>query len=112
MNRSMAPLQQARAHLALLHEALDEGDFERGHFLVDQAGDGLDLLARERRPHVGDHLCVTCESTCDTVTELKRAVRVLQQENQALAWALVHSRELTDVAKAEIDRKFPEEEAA
>ena len=108
----MTPLQQALGRLALLHDAVAEADLDRAALVLDELANDLDRVGREHRPHVGDHCCVTCESTCDGVTALKRAVRVLQQENQALAWALVHSRNLVNAAQTEIDRRFPPEVAA
>ena len=63
------------------------------------------------RRHV-DHVCAVCGSDCDTVTGLKRRVRLLEMDVQRLAFALVEARELRAWATDEIERRFPEERAA
>ena len=64
------------------------------------------------RPDHVDHVCAVCESTCDDVTALKRAVRILQGHVLLLGHALREERDLVGMARAEVDARFPQEEAA
>ena len=59
----------------------------------------------------GDHICSVCESTCDSVTDLRRQVKELQDAALLISFALVEARELRDFAHAEIDRRFTEKAA-
>ena len=61
---------------------------------------------------VHGHTCSVCESDCDRVSYLRLRVRDLERDVLALVVALRESRHLTAFARDELERRFPEGEAA
>ena len=109
----MTALEQLRGHLSVLRQAVAEGDDERVWLLLDDLDHDLDVAvhdAADHRRHV-DHACVTCETTCDDVTRLRREVVLLENALLVAAYRLRETSELRDFAEREIERKFPREAA-
>ncbi len=110
----MTAIEAARARVRRLLEALAEGDFELACLVLEELDDDLLRAERDqgsRSGRLGNHCCPICESDCNSTTELKRRVRLLEREVLRRGVAAREAREIKDFAEREIERKFPGVEA-